>query len=526
MLTLNISSDKTHLPQLASSIIRDLGRTLPMNCGGNHTCGKCKITVASGNENVSAMTMDEKHFLSDTEISANVRLACFATIKGDCTILINADVDDYIIHTDFVKDNPSQRDGVGEGYYIAVDIGTTTIVSYLCAEKSGEILSTVGEMNSQSSYGADVISRIDYTNHNSESKLHLAILNQLDKMFGENISKSNVRMDKKDITKLVVTGNTTMLHFLMDYPSFGIAVSPFTPHSLFDESHRATALFDGYDGAELYLPPCIGSYVGADTVCAILASGMVEPERKGIHLLADIGTNGEMALWADGRLYTCSTAAGPAFEGAGIKMGMPAKSGAISDVFLSDGKVCYTTIGDKEATGICGTGIIKTLALFLSLGLIDFSGAINDEAEGDCAKLIGYDENDEPYIKIGDSNVIFTGRDIRQTQLAKAAIHAGILTLCNECNISPEQVDRFYLCGGFGSVISPNASAQIGLIPEAFARKSTPLGNGAGLGALMIAQSMGNLNKARKIKEMAVEIPLSTNKYFMEQYVEQMMFGE
>lgn len=510
-------------PKLLSLAIIEAGVFLPMNCGGNHTCGKCKIAVTKGAQNLSAINEQEKAFLSEEEINGNVRLACFVTANGACDVKTDIDSSSYSITTEFVSKN-DESEGE-EDYVIAVDIGTTTVVSYLYSAKAKALLSTVGEINSQVSCGADVISRIDYTNHDGESKLHLLILSQLDRMLALNIKNSSLPIKPLEVSRIVITGNTTMLHFLMNYPASGIAVSPFTPHSLFDEQHLADRLFKDFINATIYIPPCIGSYVGADTVCAVLASGMCDDRDNGtVNLLVDIGTNGEMALWRGSRLYTCSTAAGPAFEGAGIKMGMTAKAGAISDVFLKDGKVSFSVIGNGEATGICGTGLINAIAVFLGLGLIDFSGSISDE-ESEQAYLIGCDDKCESYIKIGDSGVILTGRDIRQVQLAKAAIHAGILTLCHECGISVDEVDGFFLCGGFGSVINPRAASDIGIIPECLAKKASPLGNGAGLGALMIARSESNLEGARNIAKTAEEIPLSASQYFMEQYVEQMMFG-
>lgn len=505
--------------RLLSSIIQQVHSDFLMPCAGNRTCGKCRVKIISGAENISKMEAEEEKHLTKNEISSGLRLACFATAFGDCEI--SMEESSYKVHTDFNRMDRRNHGNIFKEPGFAVDIGTTTVVSYFYENEA--LLSVVGEMNAQGKFGADVISRIDYTNRSGESKLHFLILNQLSSMFQENIRRAGNSVSPTDVKRIVITGNTTMLHFLMDYPAGGIAVSPFTPYSLFGNRIRADELFPDYTNAELILPGCVSAYVGADVVCSVLASGMIQDEGGKINLLADIGTNGEMALYCGGKLYTCSTAAGPAFEGAGIKMGMAAKSGAVTDLKEENGGLACVAIDGADPIGICGTGLINVLSFLLRSGLVDETGAINEETNR-YQELIGYDENDEPFIKLGDSEVILTGRDIRQLQLAKAAIHAGILTLCHACEIDPEQVDTLFLCGGFGSVIDPQSAAMIGLIPKALASKVVPLGNAAGQGASMMLQCEDYIGEASDIAANAVEIPLSTSSFFMDQYVEQMMF--
>lgn len=510
---------------LLSTALRQQGSHLLMPCAGKHTCGKCKIKVLSGFRNLSDMTDDEKKHLSTEEISSGIRLACFTTVFGDCQI--STELSHYQVQTAFTQSRQDSKWELNHGLGFAVDIGTTTIVSYLY--ENNNLLSVVGEMNAQGSFGADVISRIDYSNQDRESKLHLLILEQLSSMFQENINRADktlhpAKIHPSEVERIVITGNTTMLHFLMNYPAGEMAIYPFTPHSLFGFLEKADSLFPAYTNAKLLLPRCISAYVGADVVCSILASNIVKRPTNEINLLADIGTNGEMALYCNGRLYTCSTAAGPAFEGAGIKMGMAAKSGAITDFTVENEKYVCHTIDHAAPIGICGTGLINALSFFLQTGLVDETGAINEEAVS-YAELIGCDSEGEAFLKLGDSDVILTGRDIRQLQLAKAAIHAGILTLCHECNIDPDQISNLFLCGGFGSVIHPQNAAAIGLIPKSLASKVQPLGNAAGLGASMILKYKGCMDEAAVIAKQASEISLSTSSYFMEQYIEQMMFS-
>ncbi len=495
-------SGKTLLSELINKF------SIPMPCGGNHTCGKCKVKAKGA---LSEISDDEKKALTIPEILNQTRLSCATFALGDCEIEITSSKRDHSA----VLLQGEQVVLSNDGYAIAVDIGTTTIAVYLY--KDGKPLSSIGEQNNQAQFGADVITRIGA---NALGRIHNVIVSQLSQMF-EKVMKGNATANQ--INQIVITGNTTMLHFLMEYDPSTIAVYPFTPHSLFDIQTPASTFFSDYDNAMLYLPPCISSYVGADMVCSIITSKMCHNKDK-TTILADIGTNGEMALQHQGKLYTCSTAAGPALEGATIKMGMVASKGAIDKVFLSDdGNIETHVIGEAKATGICGSGLISLMALLVKINLIDETGMIDDE----CVKyayLTGEDEEGS-FIQIGDSGVVLTQRDIRQFQLAKSAICAGIFTLLNECDIKADEVSEFYICGGFGSYINPTDAAMIGLIPRELHDKVKSMGNAAGMGAAMLF-SDEEKEKARKLATDATTIELSMSPYFMEQYVEQMRFGE
>lgn len=515
---------------LLSDFFRQAGIGLAMPCSGNHTCGKCIVRVSENPNGLSLPSDDEKNLLGKQKLLNGNRLACFARVVEDCKIIADSyKTEDYSIQTGFFSapsDSLSASAGfdIASSYGISVDIGTTTIASYLYSLNDCKLLSTVGEMNNQAAYGADVVSRIDYSNHDEACKLHTSIKNQLSEIFIKNLEQASLKQGNSitlsDITKLVITGNTTMLHFLMNYPASGIAVSPFTPHSLFGFSIPASDIFKQLIRTQLYLPPCVGAYVGADAVCAVLASDMTTKNDGKTYLMADIGTNGEMALYHKGKLYTCSTAAGPAFEGAGIQKGMTARAGAVTDIAVDNDIVQCVTIGNAPPVGICGTGLINCLAKMLELNALDESGAINDEEN----PFVGYDENLDCIIKLGADDVYITQKDVRQIQLAKAAIHAGILTLCHECGISVEEISTLFLCGGFGSVIDPYNAAKIGLIPSELSSRVIALGNAAGLGASMILCSDEKLSAAVNIANTAIDIPLSSSGFFMEKYVDCMMF--
>ncbi len=482
-----------------SSITASYGLAMP--CGGHHTCGKCKIKAFGA---LSPLAPEELRLLTPEEINQGFRLACSLSAIGDCTIILP----DNKQQEGEVLLKGTQTDISSEGWGIAADIGTTTIAVYACHH--GQIVKSIGQLNAQSVHGADVITRIGVK---KPKELHEIIISQLSQLFRQALPDT---VSEKEVQHIVITGNTTMLHFLMGYDPSSIAVSPFTPQSLFGQSLSTKELFPEYSQAELFLPPCVSSYVGADTVCAMTAAHLLEQHKT--VLLADIGTNGEMALYHQGKLYTCSTAAGPALEGACIHMGMAAAPGAIDKVTLGkNGELLWHTIGDQPAKGICGSGLISLIACLVENGRIDETGALCEEEEAP-------DGCGESCVRIGDSGVFLTQKDIRQVQLAKAAICAGILTMLEACGLSAEQVDTFFICGGFGSYINAHAAAVIGLFPLALENKVQVLGNAAGSGAVMML-SAHYREIADRLQREASLIELSESPVFMEQYIEQMYFG-
>lgn len=486
--------------------LHELQAAPSMPCGGNHTCGKCHVRV---NGMVSEMDETEKRFLTQSEIADGIRLACFATVLGDCTVYQQ---EDAVQTLSWARLPAFSKDIGGKG--MAIDVGTTTIAARLYDCADGTILGEMLEGNRQAPYGADVITRIDAAGNGHRNDLHNSVLTQLTEMTQNCMKQAGI----SSIDRAVVTGNTTMLHFYEDLDASGIAVVPFTPTSLFGMQSAYSIC-----GAETYLPHCIGSYVGADIVCAILASGMLQhPEQ--LSLLADLGTNGEIALYQNGKLYCCSTAAGPAFEGAGLHQGMRAAKGAITAVTLNEEqKVELNILGDGEAVGICGSGILDALRVMLELEIIDETGMIDDEYEGE-GEITEW--NDQPAWKLPNTQVLITQKDIRQIQLAKSAICAGIRTLLDHIGVEPEEVDAFYVAGGFGHSMDPQSAAAIGLFPQELLDAVQVIGNGALGGASMLLMSKQAREQAQHIIAVSEELSLSKSPEFMDFYVDGMLFGE
>ncbi len=464
MFTLTIKTNNQTIKKeyndkiLLSDALSDAGIHQLKPCGGNGICGKCKV-IANGHE----------------------VLSCKTYIDSDTIVDYTAKSDNIQGLTDGVAKSFNKKPLVQNGYGLAVDIGTTTIAGYLYSFPEGDLVYTKGVLNTQAEFGADVISRIEYSDKGGLKQLQQKVTEQI-KLLAQ---------DKK-IEKYVITGNTTMLHLFTGLDPSGIARSPFTPKSLFGDWH-----------GNAFLPPCISSYIGADITTAILASDMMESK---VSFMVDIGTNGEMVLCKNGKLYCCSTAAGPAFEGAGISRGMLAASGAINTVYIENGKLKYTTIDDKPAAGICGTGLIDAVACMLELEAIDETGFMESDFE------------------IADSGIFITAEDIRKVQLAKSAIRSGIDTLLHESGTNLEEIEVFYIAGGFGSFINKTSAAKIGLIPREVVDNVKSIGNAAGNGAAMILQSEECLEESKHIAGCAEVVELSQSPFFMDKYVENMMF--
>ena len=426
-----------------------------------------------------------------------------------------------------------------QNYSIAIDIGTTTIAAYLVDMDKGEILDTMSGLNAQKIFGADVISRIEYTMQ-GDGKLELLqdkIVTQISDLCIFLAERNHVQ--KENIYIVVVAGNTTMLHLFFGIDPAGIAVAPFIPGFLGSVRFPSSVLKNFPLDCTILSLPSISGYVGADIVAGILATRM--HEREELSLLIDIGTNGEIVFGNREKLYSCSTAAGPAFEGAHIACGMGGIKGAVDSAAIENNVIKYTTIGNAKPVGICGSGIIDIVALLLKSGIVDFTGRIleADEVEQEDVlalfKKISVDK-DGAAIVIGKSSesgtgedVFFTQKDIREVQLAKAAISAGISTLLNKAGRELNEIDNVFIAGGFGSYISKESAAVIGLIPSELLGKTKSVGNTSGLGAMTCALSSlheEDFRECENITKLTEYVELSSDNFFNMKYMEEMVFPE
>lgn len=511
----------------ALEAIRLSGIAFHAPCGGNGTCGKCKAKITGS---ISLMDQREEKFLSEDEKKKGIRLACMCKLLGDFEIV--ADAEELSVQTAaFCKEYTFlpmvSPDGAKSALGLAVDIGTTTVALYLCDLRTGDVIEKRGFRNPQSAYGADVISRIDKIMKQKEA------LFAQQRLISDAISKEVSHicethgLSDRDILAMVVCGNTVMQHIAAGIDPSSIANAPFTAPTLFGEIYRAKTLgFLKHSDAPLYFAPCFASYVGGDIACGIIATGLDSVSET--VLFIDIGTNGEIGLATKDGLYFCSAAAGPALEGAHIACGMPGLPGAVSEVFLENGQLRYRTIGNLPAVGICGSGIIDAVAWMLRMGLLDETGRIVDADEAEAyASYIEEDENGDSVFMIDkERNVYLCGRDIREIQLAKAAICAGIDTLLHEAGLETEDVKEVVIAGGFGSHLKAESICRIGLVPPMDAEKLRFVGNAAGAGATAILLGKEPRAAAKEIVSKSKYTELSKNAYFMEKYIEEMMFSE
>ena len=473
-----------------------------MPCGGHGKCGKCRVTVTG---EVSPPAEDEKRVLTAEELAQGIRLACRTTVWGDCTVTTAEQGRGQIVtegafpfSMQGARLNPSWG-----GYGVAIDIGTTTLAARLY-DREGKRLSEASRLNPQSAWGADVISRMEAAMAGNAGKMAQLTRRTLNDMLEELGRAADV--ETADIFSVVITGNTVMLHLLTETDVEPLTHAPFEAKRLFGELLEAreldlTAL---PPDAVVYLPPCIAAFVGADTVTATLASDMREiPETA---LLCDIGTNGEMVLWHENTLYACSTAAGPAFEGAGISMGMGGRTGAVDRVWVTDGRIEAHVIGEADPVGVCGSGLVDAVAALLDTEALDETGFLED----DPAVIT-------PPVEI-------TQEDIRAVQLAKSAIHAGMRTLIHTAGLACDEVATLYIAGGFGSYLDVRNAGKIGLLPEELTDRVTVLGNAALTGAAMLLLCDDLRAACERLARETRIVELATNPVFVNEYMERMMF--
>ncbi|MBQ8381734.1 MAG: DUF4445 domain-containing protein [Clostridia bacterium] len=485
----------------AGSRISDLPpykETAALPCGGHGKCGKCKVTATG---NLSPLSETERESLTSDEITAGVRLACCTTVEGDCAVRLSGDRAASVIRT--AGDMPEiTLCPAFTAYGAAIDIGTTTLAARLY-DADGALLAEASRLNPQSAYGADVISRIEAALRGEAHALAEVVRRAINELLTELSEAADIAPDSID--GAVITGNTVMLHLLTETSVEPLSHAPFAAKRLFGEVLTASelSLSTLAPRTQIYLPPCVSAFVGADITTALLASGICRGQETA--LLVDIGTNGEMALWHGGKLSFCSTAAGPAFEGAGISMGMGGKEGAIDRVYLVNGRLTAHVIGNTAPVGICGSGVVDAVACLLDAELLDETGYLEDG------------------LAVIAPPVTFTQEDVRAVQLAKSAIHAGIRTLLHTAGIAPEAVATLAIAGGFGSYLGTANACKIGLLPSELRTAIRVIGNAALAGASIILLNRDLREECACYAKGAV-VELSTNPVFADEYMERMLF--
>jgi uncharacterized 2Fe-2S/4Fe-4S cluster protein (DUF4445 family) len=383
----------------------------------------------------------------------------------------------------------------------AIDIGTTTVSAKLIDLDSQLALDTVSQLNDQRAFGADVMSRIGAARNNMTGELFTLINRQTQRILRSFMERRNI----SKIERLTVSGNTVMLHLFLKVDPSGMGELPFTPVFLEEKE---------LNGKDLSLPvekinvlPSISAFVGGDITAGLAVLDIMNTPSPA--LLVDIGTNGEMALVNRGTVYCCSTAAGPAFEGAEISCGVGGIKGAISAV-EADGEsgVSITVIGNVSPIGICGSGLIDAAALMLKRGIIDETGFMTGSGKGF-------------YLAPGIS---INNRDIRQFQLAKSAIFSGIRILCRSAGIKTADIKNVFIAGGLGFFINKQNAVDAGLFPKEFIGRLSVCGNLSLQGAEECLINNNFIAKGKDIISRAVVIDLAADPSFTDEFTENLLF--
>ncbi len=474
------------------NVLRENGFEIYSPCGGNGTCGKCNVMVRNEGlvpsclypvkESIEVILPDKRE--ARVLVEQHQHTVVLPLMPGKC-----AELSVY-------------------PHGIAVDIGTTTVVLYLVNLITGVISETMAFLNPQTKFGADVITRIQFTTTHDKGLeiLQKELISSLNRVMSELIRFAGIT--ENEIIKIVFAGNTTMLHLLLGISPKSLALAPFRAQFLEEQILQGEQLgLKSLPQAEIKVLPSISAFVGADIVAGLASIAPSDKYRN--YLFMDIGTNGELALVTDSKILCCSTAAGPAFEGARISCGMGAVEGAISAFCENE----ITVIGDEIPAGICGSGLIDIIAFLAEKGLLNSDGQLKAD----------YLVVPETRTSSGKA-ISITQDDIREVQLAKSAIASGVKILLKQAGITFDQIDALFLAGGFGNYINTESAVRIGLLPSEMKEKIIPLGNTSGTGAILALKSVRFDEVIQKLLERTQHIELAEDEDFAIEFAMNMHF--
>ncbi|MCC7264282.1 MAG: DUF4445 domain-containing protein [Candidatus Latescibacteria bacterium] len=577
-----------------------LGTEVLAPCGGEGTCGKCRVLVHEG---AAAPLPEENALLTPEQLAQGLRLSCRVRVAGPMQVEVPASsrrpamrilpggvnrpvpidpaVTKELIHLEAQKlDQPWARlehlrfsgelradlradldllrrlpalldgepgtftavlredrlldvergDTTGRCFGVALDLGTTTVVASLVDLTSGREVGHAAVVNRQTTYGHDVIARINHTIEGEAQleELRVAAVQSLQEVIDQALEKAEVKRD--EVYEATLVGNSTMMHLFLGISPLSLGHLPYV--AMFNDAlempaHQAGIALNPV--AWLYMLPEIAGFVGADTVGAILATSLDEDEGR-IRLMADIGTNCELALRHGKRLLVTSTPAGPAFEGARIACGMYAAPGAIEEVHL-DGTVKLKVIGGGEPRGLCGSGLLDAGAELVRHGIVDETGRLLDPEEVQNPawreRLIEQEEEERALVlawREGEPPLALTQRDIRELQLAKGSIRTAIDFLLEKTGLTPDDLDEFCLAGGFGNYLDEHSALRLGLLPAMDPKKIHFVGNGALVGARLALISRDLRQRGALSARQAEHLQLAGTPDFQMRFAESMLF--
>lgn len=552
-------------------------------CGGKGTCGKCAVELVESGETVYACDYkvtsdlevkvpDKSRFYKQQILEHGVeqQMHINPCLRKDMIVLEKGGIEDlrstlgrsglnFKVEPGCVDENLSGEvtavshivnfkcngdssykvitvepgDTTDKIYGVAVDIGTTTVVAKLVDMKDGKVLSVKAVDNPQAQFGADVIARIEFgSDDEGLGKMHDCIISAVNVLIAGLVEEAELK--NEDIYELCVACNTTMNHIFLKYPVVQLGQRPFKAYREQANNIAANELGININPlGNIHTIANIAGFVGADTTAVALAVGMDKTDK--MTLVMDIGTNGELILGTKDKMFAASCAAGPAFEGAKIAQGGRAIDGAIQSVVINDEDIDIDVIGGGTAKSICGSGLIDAMAVLVELGIVDATGRFVDastlngkvmdkviarivEKDGQPAFLLADNSSNE------NESVYFTQRDVRETQLAKAAMRVGVVVLEDQLGIDDSQVDQILLAGAFGNYVRRESAQTIGLIPNIDLDKVIFVGNAASTGAVMALLSCQCRDLASQLAEQIEHVELADSPRFDMAYAECMMF--
>jgi uncharacterized 2Fe-2S/4Fe-4S cluster protein (DUF4445 family) len=516
-------------------------------CGARTACGKCRVRVVSGD---APTTRADERLLTDTERADGWRLGCQLTLDGDATVTIPPQTrstaaksfgDDAVFSAGIEPSIRAMRDGTAwdarEACGIAVDIGSTSLAAALVRLDTGHVAGITSRVNPQVRFGADVISRIHFAQEHADgnAQLHACVVSAIGEMIADLTGDT---VDARRVVAVACAGNATMTHAAVGADITPLGQAPY--RGTFTQEVERGAREFGWpmhpDGVALFLP-MVGHHIGGDTVGAILATGMDRAAEW--QLLIDLGTNTEVVLGSARGLYATSTAAGPAFEGANIEYGMRAAPGAIDRVrVLRNGRLVVGTVANQPARGLCGSGLIDAVAELHTAGVIADSGYMRSRAECEaagvhpvlCERVIeapGGPGGARVVRRVRfDRDVMLTAQDVRQLQLVKGSIAAGIALVLEHAGVRADALDAIHIAGTFGSFVRKESVQGIGLVPAIDPERVHFVGNAAGVGARMVLVDARMRARARRIAAECTYLELAGHPGYEDAFVAAIPLGE
>ena len=475
-------------------------QSLTAPCGGNGTCKKCAVNVSGGS-------------------FSGTCLACLTKAEDGMTVEIAPK--ERMSFADSSGGTVYDPDPGRSGYAAVFDIGTTTVICQLLDLKTGNTVTKFRGSNEQSIFGADVLSRLKAAEEGHADELHARIAAQVDRYMEKLCRMANT--DISDVRGMTVTGNTIMMHFFAGLDPASICTAPFTPVSLFGETVNGKDIGLSFGGS-VYICPAVSGFIGSDVVCGILSSGLYSD--GGRKMLIDLGANTEMVTGNKDGMLACAADGGAAFKASLLEHGMMASTGAIAGVKYEDGELKLEVHGGGKPKGICGSGLIDVLGIMLREGVLDEMGHIAeaDEVGPEMARFIGEEEGRTVFYLTEDKKIFISQADISKFQMAKAAIYAGVCVLSEEAGVSPAELDKLLLGGGFGAFAHRSSSAVLGIIPSECKGKTIKMGNVALAGAVSAALSGEARAELSRIQKIVKVTDLPTHPSFSDAFTDGMFF--